>query len=309
MNELLDFFETHKELSALILAAVGGAFALWRWMVDQKWRRVQYAQSLINEFFQEESTSNALKILDVSDEKVDLSISDKKITVEITGEFLIRSLAINFNTDDNDEDTLHVRTILDDFLGNLSNFQSHIEAGLIKLRDIRPYLVYWIRELTGKGRIQTNANFGRQVAAYSRHFGYESLIKLANAMGATFPEGEIHLVTTPPNLSKRAAQVLDAISDFEVCLSNATPDMLASDKVRRMAVERSFEIICRAVSLLPERVKAAQQQIDWQSMTDLRSRLLKFYYCNNIDALLDITRQNLPPLKAFAERTIRAPET
>jgi uncharacterized protein with HEPN domain len=128
-------------------------------------------------------------------------------------------------------------------------------------------------------------------------------------MGTPFPEDGTHLVITPPILSKRAAQVLDAIGDFEVCLFNTTPEMLASDKIRRMAVERSFEIICGAVSGLPEGVKTTQRQIDWQAMTDLRNRLLKFYYCNNIDALLDITRRNLPPLKAFAERTIRAPET
>jgi len=67
MTSFPQWIEHHKELLALFVATVGGAFALWRWMVDQKWRRVQYAQSLIREFLQKKSTVNAFEILDVLD--------------------------------------------------------------------------------------------------------------------------------------------------------------------------------------------------------------------------------------------------
>jgi hypothetical protein len=166
---------------------VGGGFALWRWMVDQKWRRVQYAQSLIHDFLDKETTQNAFEILDVSNESTNLQISDQPVTVKITDDLLIDALALDFNTDENDQETLQIRTILDDFLADLSLFQNHIDAGLIKLNDVRPYLKYWVGELTGDGRIQQNRDVGLAVAAYCRKFGYDPLLKLGRCLGSPFP--------------------------------------------------------------------------------------------------------------------------
>jgi len=60
------FFETlnhFKDLLTLLLASMGGAFALWRWMVEQKWRRVQHAQSLIKTFHERPNTIKAFEII------------------------------------------------------------------------------------------------------------------------------------------------------------------------------------------------------------------------------------------------------
>jgi len=45
------FLGDPRELLTLILATAGGAFALWRWTIDQRWRRVLHEQSLIEKFF------------------------------------------------------------------------------------------------------------------------------------------------------------------------------------------------------------------------------------------------------------------
>jgi hypothetical protein len=61
MKTAIDFLESHKELLTLTVAAIAGAFALWRWMVDQKWRRVQYAQSLIKVFLEKKARPRRLR--------------------------------------------------------------------------------------------------------------------------------------------------------------------------------------------------------------------------------------------------------
>jgi hypothetical protein len=101
---------------------------------------------------------------------------------------LRRALATEFNSAENDKETLLVRGALDDFISGLSIFQSHIDTGLIKLEDIRPYLEYWVGELTGKGRIQTNPDVGRHVARYLRYYGYERVLTLARNMGYPFDD-------------------------------------------------------------------------------------------------------------------------
>jgi len=191
MTSFPQWIEHHKELLALFVATVGGAFALWRWMVDQKWRRVQYAQSLIREFLQKKSTVNAFEILDVLDEDVDLKSegsTEEKITIEITDEHLVRALSTSYEKRDGEDKILFVRTVFDEFFGDLSIFQSHIEAGLIKLRDIKPYLDYWLNELTGPGRMEHHSSFTQQVHSYLSHYGYQGVVTLAENMGHPFPK-------------------------------------------------------------------------------------------------------------------------
>lgn len=166
------------------VAAVGGAFALWRWMVDQKWRRVQYAQALIQRFLEKKNTIKAFEILDtVGDvECDDESHPKKKTTIDITDKFLIGALSTFDQKEENDDDEITIRNILDAFFDELSTFQSHIEADLIKLQDIQPYLEYWMIQLAGRGQIH-GSDFARQVAKYLDFFGYKRVLTLAKNMG------------------------------------------------------------------------------------------------------------------------------
>jgi hypothetical protein len=184
------FFETlnhFKDLLTLLLASMGGAFALWRWMVEQKWRRVQHAQSLIKTFHERPNTIKAFEIIDTEGD-VEFSVQNtkKREVVDITDRFLIGALSTFDQQGGNTEKELIVRDILDDFFSDLSTFQSHIEADLIKLQDIRPYLEYWMRELTDRGRLRKHP-FAEQTAKYLAFFGYNRVLALASNMGYPFP--------------------------------------------------------------------------------------------------------------------------
>ena len=110
-------------------------------MVDQKWRRVQYAQSLIKEFLEKNTTVEAFDILDVFDEEVEFSGQNSKTKkILITDTFLIGALSTFDQKIKNTPKELVVRIILDGFFDDLNIFQNHADRGLIKLRDIRPYL-------------------------------------------------------------------------------------------------------------------------------------------------------------------------
>jgi len=45
MIDIVGLIEDHKDFVTILLGTVGGAFALWRWRVDQKWRRDELARS------------------------------------------------------------------------------------------------------------------------------------------------------------------------------------------------------------------------------------------------------------------------
>jgi hypothetical protein len=186
VKELLTFLKENKEIIATLVAMIGGAFALWRWIIDQRWRRVQYAQTLIKDFMEKDYTEKVFEILD-TDGPVDFFIADdEEITINITDEFLIGALSTFDQKRDNTDHELIVRDICDEFFSDLSIFQSHIEAGLIQLNDISPYLEYWMRALSGREKVR-GLEFAKQARMFMDYFGYKRILILARDMNCPFP--------------------------------------------------------------------------------------------------------------------------
>jgi len=108
----------------------------------------------------------------------------------------------------------------------------------------------------------------------------------------------------PPSLADRLEHILDAIAGIQLLLRTMPPEVIESDRIRRLALEREFEIICEASRHVPPTVKARENSINWQRMIDLGNRLRHDHAYDRvrIDILLDIARDELPPLQAFVER-------
>ena len=110
------------------------------------------------------------------------------------------------------------------------------------------------------------------------------------------------------DLADRAASILATIDDFQICLENVTPEVLAEDQVRRLVVERLFELICAAISGIPYDLKVCESQIDWRGMAALNDRLHHRYFEDNAGLLLEKAQEQFPPLRSFARRLIRENE-
>jgi uncharacterized protein with HEPN domain len=109
----------------------------------------------------------------------------------------------------------------------------------------------------------------------------------------------------PPTLADRLEHILTAIDTIQTALADKTLDDIAKNLMLRLAVERSFEIMCEASRRIPDDVKAQHPEIDWQGMVDFGNRLRHAYHRIDPNVLWQIAERDLPPLKAFAERVIR----
>jgi hypothetical protein len=176
-----------KDLGTLLFGAIGGAFVLWRWVIDQKWRRVQYAQQLIREFIAKENTKQAFGFLD-SQWPVDVLPEDYPgggTKANADERMLIESLKASYEI--KVQFKMHeyfIRSVFDEFFTDLSSFQHHVEAGLIKVGDIKPYLEYWIKSINGYGKIH-GAALAKQINKFLKDYDYLSVIKLSESMGYT----------------------------------------------------------------------------------------------------------------------------
>lgn len=112
----------------------------------------------------------------------------------------------------------------------------------------------------------------------------------------------------PPTLADRVVHILSAINTIQKALANKSFEELSGEQMLRLAVERSFEIICEASRRIPDTVKAQQPDIDWRGMADFGNRLRHAYHCVEPSILWEIAQRDLPPLKTFVERVIQESE-
>jgi uncharacterized protein with HEPN domain len=110
-----------------------------------------------------------------------------------------------------------------------------------------------------------------------------------------------------PSVTERFDHILSAITAVEEELHGISEDALANDRLRRLALERLFEIISVASDHIPASLKAAENGVDWQAIADIGGRLENTRDRIETNVLWTLSRDRLAPLKACAERHLRAP--
>jgi uncharacterized protein with HEPN domain len=110
----------------------------------------------------------------------------------------------------------------------------------------------------------------------------------------------------PPTVEDRLRDILEAITEIEEMLAGSSVDLFSADKMRRMATERYLEVVCEAARRIPDEVKQDSPDTKWQKMIDFGNRLRHAYHATDVKIVWDIVRNDLPPLKSFVERRIRA---
>ena len=187
MSEFLKFLTDYKDSLPIIGVIVGGAFALSRWIVDQRWRRVQYAYELVSKFFAKENTKKALTMLD-AETKIELFPNESTLEARqffVSDALIIEALRTDMKTGF-DRSAFAVRLIFDEFFTDLSMFQHHIDARLIKLADVQPYLGYWIDSINGHGLVFEQVHtvaLATRINEFLRAFGYKAILRLSKSMG------------------------------------------------------------------------------------------------------------------------------
>lgn len=109
----------------------------------------------------------------------------------------------------------------------------------------------------------------------------------------------------PPTLADRLTHILTAIDAIQGALANKRLEDIKTDLMLRLAIERSFEIICEASRRIPDDMKSQQPQIDWKAMVDFGNLLRHAYHRVDPKLLWLAAERDLPPLKAFIERVVR----
>jgi uncharacterized protein with HEPN domain len=111
-----------------------------------------------------------------------------------------------------------------------------------------------------------------------------------------------------PSVKDRFSHILSAINAIQEESHRISEDALASDRMRRLALERLLEIISVASNHIPATLKAVENGVDWQTISDIGDRLENTRDRVESHALWEISQEALMPLKVYAERYLHGPD-
>jgi uncharacterized protein with HEPN domain len=108
-----------------------------------------------------------------------------------------------------------------------------------------------------------------------------------------------------PSVENLCSHTLSAIDAIEECLHGISEAALAEDRTRRLALERSLEMISVASGHLPSALKTTESGVDWQTIADIGARLENTRDRIESQVLWEISQETLMPLKVCAKRHLR----
>ena len=90
----------------------------------------------------------------------------------------------------------------------------------------------------------------------------------------------------------------------EIC-TGKTLDVLVSDWLATLALERALEILGEAVKRLPDDLRNRHPEIEWRAIAGMRDRLSHSYDAINHEILWKAVHERLPTLQATVQQMLR----
>jgi uncharacterized protein with HEPN domain len=109
----------------------------------------------------------------------------------------------------------------------------------------------------------------------------------------------------PPTLADRVRHILEAIREIDKALAEVDYERFSTDRFLRSGIERLLKIICEASKYIPQDMKRAHLEIDWQKLTAFGNRLRHAYHNIDAEIVWQIPQDDLPRLKRVVEEIMR----
>lgn len=99
--------------------------------------------------------------------------------------------------------------------------------------------------------------------------------------------------------------ILESVSNIESFVGGKTYDEFVGDRLLQDGVIRELEIIGEAAKNISAEFKDSNQAIPWKDMTGMRDKLIHDYFSINLDAVWDVVKKDLEPLKSALKDLIK----
>lgn len=180
-----DVFKAVTFAGATIAFIVG----LVQYRRAQQWKRAEWVAQEMKSLFGDPIVQAALLMIDWGSRRIPLYPEEKDPSqrhVPLTNQIVARALMHHEERPEGFSDLeADIRMAFDRWLDGLERFHSYVDTGLVRQRDLRPYLKYWavnlcrLRPATGKE--DRLARLRDYMNNYGYEGGYELLQQIASA--------------------------------------------------------------------------------------------------------------------------------
>ncbi len=184
MNWFLNHLDPISKLGALIVFLIG----LLHYRNAQKWKRLEFIAQEIKELEAKPRYSNATKMLDFTESTIELQ--DKR-QIKFNEQVLISALPHEDFKSVFTPDEVEIRLCFCDFFDGLDKMQSFVEAKLIEVHNLIPYLPYWFKRFTANtDKMCKSPEFVDTIWTFIDGYEYTGVRKLARDFDLQPPRRE-----------------------------------------------------------------------------------------------------------------------
>jgi hypothetical protein len=189
------------EIAKLIVStlALAGTFlaagiALRSFLRGEHWKRAEFLAREMKEFFDGSRVQNALLLIDWGTRRIQLldDNADDHGRVKVTRQLQVRALlphtllsgAVSDPEQVGDADSsmrrytpaeAAIRDCYDAFLDGLERFSSYTQTGLISVKQLRPYLQYWIDDVHTQATDEEDAAWSAALLTYIAFYRFHGV--------------------------------------------------------------------------------------------------------------------------------------
>jgi hypothetical protein len=195
------------DLKSLVtfLGEVGGfllfLMAVSKYWKAQKWKRAEFLAKEMKEFFDTPRVKTALLLIDWGSRR--LHLDDDEVFVLVDRQMQTMALRPHVLLDKTGSDAevfsvdggsgldgftgpeTAIRDCYDAFLDGLERFSSYVTTGLIDVSDLRPYLGYWIDDISSLTENPEDAGWCAALLTYITFYRFDGVLSLFDAFGTS----------------------------------------------------------------------------------------------------------------------------
>jgi hypothetical protein len=179
------YVQDHHDFFALVGASIAGIWALLEFTSRRIAERKKLASELFDKFKTNVDTILATQMLDwIKEFDLGVDRDGQPILARVNTELLIESLKTLDEKRYFPPVEERIRKVFDGFLTELEMLNSYVESGMLKDKDLRPFIGYWIDLMNGAGAF-IRPNLAEQLARYLEYFDYRGVLSLMKRFEST----------------------------------------------------------------------------------------------------------------------------
>jgi hypothetical protein len=144
-------FSNWIEIIKIAGAAVAFGIGLWQYRKSQGWKRLEFVASETKAFYDDTAVKAAMSMLDSRKKKMALfKFRNENDLERVVVDYEVVASALGTDAEmQYDKRQSAIREIFERFLEFLARFDGFVEAGLVRKKDLNPYLDYWMKLIAG----------------------------------------------------------------------------------------------------------------------------------------------------------------